>query len=42
MNMKKGTAERRSLETVEKLSVIANQSADWCGDPPDLRETCVF
>jgi len=28
-------------ETVEKLSVIANQSADWCGDPLDFRETCV-
>ena len=21
------------LETVKKLPVIANQSADWCGDP---------
>ena len=27
-----------ALETVEKLSVIANQSADWCGDPPNLRK----
>ena len=31
-----------ALETVEKLSVIANQSADWCGDPLNFREICVF
>jgi len=29
-------------QTVEKLSVIANQSADWCGDPLTFREICVF
>ena len=31
-----------SFETVKKLPVIANQSADWCGDPPKFRETCVL
>ena len=29
-------------ETVKKLPVIANQSADWCGDPLNFRETWVF
>ena len=33
---------RQTLETVKKLPVIANQSADWCGDPPNYRETCIF
>ena len=41
----RSTAQKRFcavLQTVEKLSVIANQSADWCGDPLNFREICVI
>ena len=34
--------ESAPAETVEKLSVIANQSADWCGDPQEFMVICVF
>ena len=30
-----------SFETAEKLLVIANQPAGWCGDPLNLRGTYV-
>ena len=26
----------------QKTTVIANQPAGWCGDPPDFRKNCVF
>jgi len=31
--MKRPLLLSSGLETVKKLPVIANQSADWCGDP---------
>ena len=33
---------RIPAETVKKLLVIANQSADWCGDPLVHRKNWVF
>ena len=30
------------LSACQKTTVIANQPAGWCGDPPNLRETYVF
>ena len=26
------------MRIIEKTDVIANQSSDWCGNPPDIPE----
>ena len=39
---KKSGSGNGAAETVKTLPVIANQSADWCGDPPNYRKTCIF